>query len=52
MSATVRSIQYALNDDEAAYEAVKAEATVDGRVSAKKIGEVFERINAAASPNS
>lgn len=51
IAAAVRSIQYALNDDEKAYDALKSEATVDGRVSSKAVQQIFERINEAVDPN-
>ena len=51
MAALVRALQYALNDDDAAYDALKEECTIDGRVSAKAIGQHFEAIQAAIDPN-
>lgn len=51
VSASIRAIQYALNDDDAAYDALKEACTIDGRVSAKAIGQHFEAIQAAVDPN-
>lgn len=51
MAALVRALQYALNDDDAAYQSLKEACTIDGRVSAKAIGQHFEAIQAAIDPN-
>jgi hypothetical protein len=51
-AATVRAVKYALMDDADAYAALRKQATVDGRVSATKVGEIFERIIEQSAPNS
>lgn len=52
-AAMIRSVQYALNDDDAAYEAVKEQCRgEDGQVSATQIGQWIERILGATVPNS
>lgn len=50
--AGVRIVQYALNDDDEAYEALKEYCTVDGRVSAKRMQEELRKIIEATAPNS